>query len=274
LVAKSPVPIAPGEEAAAIAQYVQSSILDQWEAQDDPEHLKTIRDRVLNNEQQQGQVLGLYQTVLRQGSIPADTSAEQMQLRLSGLVVERQGQITVYNPIYAAVFNQAWTEAILAQLRPYAAAFTAWEASGRQDESRLLRGNTLEQARTWATDKSLGEADYQFLQASERAESRAEREAMAEANRILDSAKRKATRQLAVASILLGVAVPSAAGLGWQATQAKQQEVAATDQANRADERANTAEVRATGAVGREQKANDSLKQTQEQMATLRQQAD
>ncbi len=272
LVAKSPLSIATGQESETLEQLVQSSILNHWESQDDPEHLKTIRDRILNDEQQQGQVLGLYQTVLRQGSITADTSMEQIQLRLSGLVVERQGQLTVYNPIYAAVFNQSWTESVLSQLRPYAAAFTAWEAAERNDESRLLRGNALQEAEAWAAGKSLGEADFQFLRTSEQVENRSKREAMAAANEILATAKRKAIRRLTIASILLGVAVPSAAFFGWRANQAQQQAEAAINKANQADGRADTAEIRVTAAEDREQTANVSLKKTNGQMVVIQRQ--
>jgi hypothetical protein len=47
---------------------------------------------------------------LRIGKVIADDSAEQMELRLSGLVVEQEGNLKVYNPIYKSVFNQEWVE--------------------------------------------------------------------------------------------------------------------------------------------------------------------
>jgi hypothetical protein len=103
--------------------------------------LKTIRDRLLRmTGQRTGRLLGLYQQIMQQGEIAADDSPEQVELRLTGLVVKRQGKLRVYNPIYAAVFDQRWLDAAFAELRPYAAALTAWEESGRQDESRLLQG--------------------------------------------------------------------------------------------------------------------------------------
>jgi hypothetical protein len=40
------------------------------------------------------------------GGIWADDTPEQTELRLSGLVVKRAGKLTVYNRIYAAIFNQ------------------------------------------------------------------------------------------------------------------------------------------------------------------------
>jgi hypothetical protein len=52
-----------------------------------------------------GRLLGIYQQVFDKVSIAADESYEQLQLRLTGLVVKRDGRLQVYNPIYAAVFK-------------------------------------------------------------------------------------------------------------------------------------------------------------------------
>jgi tetratricopeptide (TPR) repeat protein len=174
-------PIVAGTEAERVAQIVQTHILDNWEAQDKPEHLQTIRNRLvprpqqgpdepapsaaalnqerlvnrllqlyqdnsqsadsptdreppeerlrqalsaaiaecaqshqpdatneLRKEQYASRLLELYREVLQQGQVPLDGSREQILLRLSGLVVERQGTIQVYNPIYERVFNLDW----------------------------------------------------------------------------------------------------------------------------------------------------------------------
>ena len=181
---------------------MRSRILDNWETQDDPEHLRTIRDRLLHNEQRSGLLLGLYQHILdeergrggegerRRGgeeergkgrqftpippegkspsphpSIPpsphppikANGGWEHTELLLSGLVVRRQGQLRVNNPIYAAVFNAEWIEAQLSKRRAYAEALRAWVDSSYEDESRLLCGKALEEAETWSAGKSLSD---------------------------------------------------------------------------------------------------------------------
>jgi len=150
-----------------IEQVVRDRVVENWEVQDEPEHLRTIRDRILRNEPKVVQLLGLYQKILQKGALPADGSPEQMELRLSGLVVEKQGQLQVYNPIYQAVFNRNWIERNLEQLRPYASAIAAWKASNYQDQSCLLQGVELQQALTWALGKSLSDEDYHFLVASQ-----------------------------------------------------------------------------------------------------------
>ncbi|HEY9829528.1 MAG TPA: AAA-like domain-containing protein, partial [Stenomitos sp.] len=53
-----------GCEAEWVEELVQKRIISHWESQDEPEHLKTIRDRILRREQRAGRLLGLYQQIL------------------------------------------------------------------------------------------------------------------------------------------------------------------------------------------------------------------
>ncbi|MCG5056617.1 MAG: AAA-like domain-containing protein [Limnoraphis sp. WC205] len=192
--------ITPGNEADWVAELVREKIINQWEYQDNPEHLRTLRDRLLKAEEKRtGRLLGLYQQILQNKEIPADNSPEQMILRLTGLVVQTGGKLRVYNSVYQAVFNSNWTEEQLAKLRPYASAINAWENSGRTDESRLLKGEALTEAKTWATGKSLSDQDYQFLAASEQLDKREIQAALAaekKANEILTDAKERASLYL------------------------------------------------------------------------------
>src|SRR4028119_371943 len=75
-----------------VTQLVRKYLIENWEANDEPQHLRTIRDRILNSEQRAGQLLRLYQAIVNQGEAPANDSPEQMELRLSGLVVKRAGK--------------------------------------------------------------------------------------------------------------------------------------------------------------------------------------
>ncbi|MEG4056839.1 MULTISPECIES: WD40 domain-containing protein [unclassified Microcoleus] len=159
--------IPPGTEGFFVESVVRSHIIQNWESQDEPEHLKTIRDRILRNEQRAGRLLGIYQKILQGVEVPTDDSREQVELLLSGLVVKYQGFLQVRNPIYQEVFNKKWVEKNLASLRPYSQAFDAWITSKQTDKSRLLRGQALKNAQAWAQGKSLSDLDYQFLGASE-----------------------------------------------------------------------------------------------------------
>ncbi len=156
-----------GLEKKAIADLVRSRILQQWESQDEPEHLKTIRDRLLSDDRRAGQLLGLYQKILVLGEVDLDDSFEQQELQLTGLVVKHNSVLKVYNQIYRRIFNRDWVEKELAKLRPYSEAIAAWFASNCQDRSRLLRGQALQDALIWRKDKNLTIYDYQFLDASQ-----------------------------------------------------------------------------------------------------------
>ena len=59
------VNIPPGTEAFWVDSLVRSRIIDKWESQDEPEHLKTIGDRILRDEQRAGRLLGIYQQILQ-----------------------------------------------------------------------------------------------------------------------------------------------------------------------------------------------------------------
>ncbi|WNZ49140.1 tetratricopeptide repeat protein [Leptolyngbya boryana CZ1] len=244
-----------GQEAERVRSLVQSRVIENWEGQDEPEHLRTIQNRVTREDERKGQLLGLYQQVLEKGAIPATESEEQIRLRLSGLVVKDQGQLKPHNRIYAAVFDRAWAEQILAELRPYAEAIAIWLKSEGQDESRLLRGNALEEAQRWAADKHLGEQDVRFLSASEQAEKRV----MMEEKRILTEANRRAARRLKMTAGLLGLAVVMAGGSGLWASNASVNAKRAEQEQRSAEAKTQVANAAANAAQNKEQIANKSL---------------
>ncbi len=199
-----------------IEPLIRTKIIENWEAQDEQEHLKTIRDRILSSSSNKAvRLLGMYQQILadtslttllkveeqenypqmsqanfllsaeqvfykgageqvnplqfslaREEGVFADNSPEQMEMRLTGLVVKRNGKLQVCNCIYAEVFNRNWLDKALADLRPYAEAIAAWAASDCQDSSRLLRGKALQDALTWSSNRNLSPQDHLFLSAS------------------------------------------------------------------------------------------------------------
>ncbi|WP_052754428.1 AAA-like domain-containing protein [Calothrix sp. 336/3] len=169
----SPSPLARRREIGGnewVEGVVRSGIIENWESQDEQEHLKTIRDRLLVNEQIAVALLGLYQQILQKGEITADSSFEQMRLRLTGLVVQQQGKLQVYNQIYGNVFDINWVRGELGKLRFYADKLQIWVDSNYQDESCFLQGEDLVKARIWADGIKLSDVDYRFLSASLEAE--------------------------------------------------------------------------------------------------------
>lgn len=165
-IATSSSPIPQGSEIRCIEELVRSRVIENWEAQDVPQHLRTIRDRILESRGRTVRLLCLYQQILQQGEITVDESPEEIELRLSGLVVKQGNSLKVYNHIYEKVFNQTWVKRELEIVRPYAESLNTWLDSHRQD-TWLLQGQKLQEVLEWAVDKSLGEQDYQFLRASQ-----------------------------------------------------------------------------------------------------------
>ncbi|PZV26253.1 MAG: molecular chaperone TorD [Snowella sp.] len=197
LVLAHPESFSGNDDLKALENLIRSRIIENWEARDEPEHLRTIRDRIFRDESKIGRLLGFYQNILKQGSIPSDGSAEQRSLQLSGLVVENEGKLQVYNRLYAQIFDQAWVERKLAALRPYADTINAWSESG--DLSYLLSGQTLQEALGWALGKQLSDLDYQYLVASqELAKQQVQEELTAteQASQLLASARQKATQKV------------------------------------------------------------------------------
>ncbi|MGL5133781.1 MAG: AAA-like domain-containing protein, partial [Planktothrix sp.] len=190
-------------EHQAIDNLVKDYIIKDWESQDEPEHLRTIRDRLLVKEKRASRLLGIYQQILDQGELETDGSQEQTELQLSGLIVKRGAKLRVSNLIYQEVFNLDWLTKELTKLRPYSEAFIAWKKSAYQDESRLLRGQALIDALVWEQDKNLSTEDHRFLEASQKLEQKAtqlELEAEKQANEILAEAKQNVDLSLAEAN--------------------------------------------------------------------------
>lgn len=106
-----------GEVSHQVAAIVESQLIENWAAQDEPPHLRTIRDRLLQDDQRAIALLTLYRQILQKGRIVADDSREQFDLLLSGLVVKQQGILRAYNRLYQQVFNLAWVEKQLTALQ-------------------------------------------------------------------------------------------------------------------------------------------------------------
>lgn len=126
-----------GEERQWVEHHVQTHLLHQWEERDEPEHLRSIRDRLcldrgevapallaplppslqVKSSQRSLELLHLYRQVLVRGNVPANQSLAQLLLRLCGVVRREGGRLKPFNPIYASIFNLDWVERELALVR-------------------------------------------------------------------------------------------------------------------------------------------------------------
>ncbi|PSN18950.1 diguanylate cyclase [filamentous cyanobacterium CCP5] len=120
LVRSATTPPEKEQEAAWVESLVRSHIIQNWEIQDEPEHLKTIRDRILHNDKFSPtfvvSLLSLYQQILRGAMVPADSGPETVELALSGIVTRQEGQLRVSNRICQTVFDYSWSERELERL--------------------------------------------------------------------------------------------------------------------------------------------------------------
>ncbi|MEH2337732.1 AAA-like domain-containing protein [Nostoc sp.] len=213
-----------------VSELVRAKIIDNWESQDNPEHLRTIRNRICSDDQRASYLLELYQQVRQSGELASNNSIEVSELQLSGLVVKRQDKLKVYNHIYREIFDSNWIKKQLNNLRPYSENFRFWVASRGADESRLLRGKALQEADEWARDKNLSYQDKQYLAASKEkkiqdeitaqeqeaalSRERMDKEAAEARNQLLSEANKKAQRRISIGIVVLVLAILGAATTG------------------------------------------------------------
>ncbi len=272
--------IAPPENVALwVENLVQERVVANWESQDTPPHLTTIRDRVLSVEEKlRGRMLGCYQQVLADGELDDDRSEERSKLRLTGLVVRRDGRLVSYNPIYGAVFDNAWVEGQLADLRPefYGSAFREWRESDEQKEAFLLRGQALVDAEAWAKGKRLSDKDDRFLRDSREVEKQeialsleAERltnEKLNEANETLNRANETAKRRIGIGSLILAGTVVAAVlvifGAKASVDESNRKVNEAKEQSELANRKKAKSDIMASDALNRAKKSDEEIKKT------------
>ncbi len=110
-----------------ITGLIYSQIIENWERQDEPEHLRTIRDRILRNSPASERLLQRYRSIIRRGKIPCRDTQTSLELRLSGLVTQNAGYLIVKNKIYQSVFDLGWTDQQLRK-KEKKAQLTLWQA--------------------------------------------------------------------------------------------------------------------------------------------------
>ncbi|OUL18279.1 Chase2 sensor protein [Nostoc sp. RF31YmG] len=113
----------------SIKHLVRKRIIENWESQDEPEHLRTIRDRILRNSRSSTSLLLLYKKILQHGKIAASNADAYLELRLSGLVNLHHRKLIVKNQIYKTVFDLNWLEKQLNQQNYPQNALPFWQVA-------------------------------------------------------------------------------------------------------------------------------------------------
>jgi hypothetical protein len=140
-----------GDRNPNIEELVKAKIINNWEnpEADDPEYLRTIRNRILVKDEYVEKRLILYQQILEKEIIHPNQSKEQEQLCLSGLVINSGNKLSIFNQICSTIFNYKWVQEELNKLPPPYLKDYAIKWQDSQDKSFLLTGQTLQDARKW-----------------------------------------------------------------------------------------------------------------------------
>ena len=227
-----------------ISEVIQTYVIENWESQDHPEHLKTIRDRLLFQKHLSQKILILYQDILhninKNKRIKADDSDRQdakIELLLSGLIIKKNGYLVVNNKIYEHIFNLNWIKQeltkLLSEQRPrwYVEKITLWLNSNRQDKSVLLTPEELINFQQWTSDdRSLNKEDLGFLYRSikqiETKTQKAKQEAL-QAKLKVTKEKKRAYKIVAILAGLTVLIIISIFGFVWyQIKQEKLNQIA------------------------------------------------
>jgi len=115
LVSKLPSVITDGSEEIAVEQLIRKEIIENWESKDEPEHLRTIRDRIFLSPNC-NQLMTLYRSILNNHRQQTRNSLEDLELRLSGLVIKCRYFLEVTNKIYASIFSNKWLDQYVSYL--------------------------------------------------------------------------------------------------------------------------------------------------------------
>ncbi len=197
---------APGDEERWVRQVVEQHVTRNWEAQDEPPHLRTIRDRLLFEKQRVVRRLDLLAELHDAELVPFDGSREQLELRLSGVaaiaVARGDRQCDLSSRLHAGVDCQAARGGA-----SDAAALAAWVQSGQRRAIPCCCA-----ARSWRTPvNGRGRADAEprrlrssrYSSALETSIAEAALATERQANVVLKDARAKAERRVAIGSVVL-----------------------------------------------------------------------
>lgn len=135
-----------------VEEVVNFKIINNWSIQDEPAHLNTIQQRFDENKYKPlaFRSLDLYEKILENQSLNADNSQEEIELKLSGLVLQQENILKPYNPIYTSVFDRNWVKAEKRKIQLFSNELNLWQDEDeRQKQLHLLYGKKYEDAKQW-----------------------------------------------------------------------------------------------------------------------------
>jgi CheY-like chemotaxis protein/HPt (histidine-containing phosphotransfer) domain-containing protein len=152
---------------ACVDNLVQTLVIANWESNDNPEHLRTIRDRMLLDDDYSIVNLAIYSQMLSSEGerLNVEDIDDYSRLYLTGLISVENGVIQPRTEVYRRVFDELWLQAQLDAVRPYAKQLQHWQFDN--NEQWLLDEKDLQDAKRWSEGKHLPEIDHRFIAASQ-----------------------------------------------------------------------------------------------------------
>ena len=153
---------------------IESKIIETAWTKDHGVHFRPIEDAIINDtpdpkELKYGRLLSIYER-LYNGESVKDDGIYCIRLCLSGLTYSANGFLHIRSEIYTRVFNRAWIDRHVSELRErsgYLAALRAWEENNEED-IYLLTGDVLSDVEQRTTLSNLPDKDQRFLSLSQK----------------------------------------------------------------------------------------------------------
>lgn len=107
-----------GLEANAVDQFVEKSLIKDWQTSKIGTYIRTIENNLVNNQRCSSiSLLEEYREILLSDSKQYQQTKEQKELLILGLVVQQKNKLKVNSLIYQQVFNQDWIDQELSKLK-------------------------------------------------------------------------------------------------------------------------------------------------------------
>ncbi|MGL5796185.1 MAG: hypothetical protein ACRC06_17640 [Waterburya sp.] len=96
-------------EANAVDQFIESSVIKNWQTTQVGSHIRILKENLINNQRCDSfALLQEYRQILLSGNRKYQATSVQKELLILGLVVAEGNQLRVTNLIYQQIFNQDW----------------------------------------------------------------------------------------------------------------------------------------------------------------------
>ncbi|WP_019508593.1 hypothetical protein [Pleurocapsa sp. PCC 7319] len=110
-----------GLESQAVDQFVEGSLIENWQTTKVGNYIRTVKENLVNNSRcDTVALLKEYREIILSGSKENSNTKEQEELLVLGLIVEEKNKLRVSNLIYQQIFNQDWTSEQIAKLQQIA----------------------------------------------------------------------------------------------------------------------------------------------------------